>query len=34
MVAVFEKVDKFSFIFLQMFGYSGDKNDYRRNCLA
>ena len=34
MVAVFGKVDKFSFIFLQMFGYSGNKKAYRRDYLA
>ena len=33
-VCCFGKVDKFSFIFLQMLGYSGNKTVYRRDYLA
>ena len=33
-VCCFGKVDKFSFIFLQTFGYSGNQKVYRRDYLA
>ena len=34
MFAVSGKVDKFSFTFLQSFGYSGNEQVYRRDYLA
>ena len=34
MVPIFGKVNKFPFIFLQMFGSSGNKKVYRRDYLA
>ena len=34
MVAVFNKVDKFSFIILQMFGYSGNKKSLQKGLFS